>query len=359
MPPRNQKPDLEPHDSLFKKTFGEIPRARAELSAVLPPALLAALDLDRLELVDGSFVDEGLRKSAADLLFTARLAGRKTLVYLLFEHKSRADRWVGLQVLRYLVRIWEKYRRKYRQAKTLPPIVPVVMQHSESGWKCATSFQALFDPAVRAIPELRRLLPDFEFLLDDISHASDADLRARKLDPFGALVLWALRDARRKGRVSASVAAWRGEVRKLLRRRGGREALKPLLSYIVNVAQEPFGDAFAKAVGDAAPESKDTLMTTLAQRWLAEGREQQARRILRKLLKLRFGNLDDATVARVERGTEKELDRWAERVVTASSLSEVFEQAGRGRRRKVAAVAPVPARVGGARSKTRGRGKSR
>jgi hypothetical protein len=46
--------------------------------------------------------------------------------------------------------------------------------------------------------------------------------------------------------------------------------------------------------------------------------------MLVKLLGLRFGTLDEATLAQVERGTEEELDGWAERVLTAASLGEVF-----------------------------------
>jgi hypothetical protein len=51
----------------------------------------------------------------------------------------------------------------------------------------------------------------------------------------------------------------------------------------------------------------------------------QARRLLLRQLGVRFGSLDADTVERVERGTDQELDLWAERVLTAASLAAVFD----------------------------------
>lgn len=57
---------------------------------------------------------------------------------------------------------------------------------------------------------------------------------------------------------------------------------------------------------------------------LAEGRAQRGTELLMKLLRLKFGELDPETVQRLSDASEAELDRWAERVLTASDLSEVF-----------------------------------
>jgi predicted transposase YdaD len=59
-----------PHDALFKWTFSQPELAAAELRAVLPPALVARLDLERLVLAEGSFVDRDLQGSHADRLFS-------------------------------------------------------------------------------------------------------------------------------------------------------------------------------------------------------------------------------------------------------------------------------------------------
>jgi hypothetical protein len=57
----------------------------------------------------------------------------------------------------------------------------------------------------------------------------------------------------------------------------------------------------------------------------ARGRAERARSLLNKQLSLKFGALPDDVLARLEDAEDEELDLWAERILTASSLDEVFE----------------------------------
>ena len=95
-----------PHDALVRGIFGE-PRFMAEeLRTVLPSELLATLQLDSLAPVDGSFIDEALRETSADLLFSVGLRGAGSgLVHVLFEHQSTPNKRMPLRLLRYQARI--------------------------------------------------------------------------------------------------------------------------------------------------------------------------------------------------------------------------------------------------------------
>jgi hypothetical protein len=55
-----------------------------------------------------------------------------------------------------------------------------------------------------------------------------------------------------------------------------------------------------------------------------EGKLEGERRMLLKLLRLRFGELPQAAVARVDAAEIDELEQWGERVLTASSLDELL-----------------------------------
>jgi hypothetical protein len=76
---------------------------------VLPADLVDRLDLDRLARVSGSFVDTTLRWRHSDLLFTAPLDGHDAFVYVLVEHQSNTDALMPFRMLRYMVRIWDRY----------------------------------------------------------------------------------------------------------------------------------------------------------------------------------------------------------------------------------------------------------
>jgi hypothetical protein len=115
---------------------------------------------------------------------------------VLFEHKSSTDRWVAFQLLRYMVRIWERCRHDTPKLERLPPILPLVVHHNDTGWAASQCFLDIVDPVPNEAPELARLTPRFEFLLDDIGRATDAQIRNRALNAFGVLALLFLRDAR-------------------------------------------------------------------------------------------------------------------------------------------------------------------
>ena len=130
------------HDGLFKLAFSDPKHVAVELRAVLPPALLALLDLESLRLEPGSFVDDELTQSHSDLLLSVGLHGsdesaRSGLVYVLFEHQSSVDPLMPLRLLEYVLKI---LRREIDRRKSvglsplpLPHVVPLVLHHSDSG----------------------------------------------------------------------------------------------------------------------------------------------------------------------------------------------------------------------------------
>ena len=63
---------------------------------------------------------------------------------------------------------------------------------------------------------------------------------------------------------------------------------------------------------------------TIAGQLRQQGLQRGQVRTLRKLLELRFGTPDQAVLTRLDAADETTLDRYVERVLTASSLDEVF-----------------------------------
>ncbi|WP_353735568.1 MULTISPECIES: Rpn family recombination-promoting nuclease/putative transposase [Gordonia] len=65
----------QPHDGLFRRVFGDPKHAGSELRSVLSAEVAAHIDLDHLEPVAASFVDDNLRQVHSDLLFRTTLDG--------------------------------------------------------------------------------------------------------------------------------------------------------------------------------------------------------------------------------------------------------------------------------------------
>ena len=336
-----------------------------------PAELVPFVDWSSLKRRPGSFVNEELREQHTDLLFSATLQGGSTcLFYFLFEHQSTSDPWMLLRLLEYMTRIWRDFLAKQPRATRLPAILPVVLHHSETGWTCATDFLDLLDlggdgegtPNVsssrrgaadatsRTRPEGRLrgavgpYTPSFRIVLNDVSHATDEELRSRAISALDKLVLACFRHARDMRGLLTNLAAWSATFTEVRSAPDGMRAIAYVLRYMFGAARDMEPDEVRGLVEGMADPVVSEEIVSLAKKLKDQGRQEgreegrqegQAEGILRgrlegraetvlKLLRLKFRRVPASVVARVKSGTDADLDRWTERVLTADSLAAVI-----------------------------------
>jgi predicted transposase/invertase (TIGR01784 family) len=319
---------------------------------VLPLGLSNAVDWATLRRRPGSFVNEELSEQHTDLLFAARLGQKEAYLYLLFEHQSTADPWMLLRLLEYMARIWREHLARHEEAPKLPVIVPVVLHHSETGWTCATSFEELMDLDGEARSAALPYVPRFQLVLDDVSHATGDELRARAVTALGKLVLACFRHARDMRTLLRNLSAWVATMAEVRRTPYGLRAFALVLRYMYHAARDlDPGEIRALVKGATTPEIEEEMLS-LADKLMEQGRQEGLQKGLQKglqeglqkglqeglqeglqkgraetvlkLLKLKFRKVPQSVAARVRAGSEAELDRWIERVLTARSLAEVL-----------------------------------
>ncbi len=116
----------------------------------------------------------------------------------------------------------------------------------------------------------------------------------------------------------------------------GVEALPAIAGYIIEASEgrpEDIG-AFFRELGPKAQEAYVTAAEKLTaqvrakalEQGRSEGRAEGQTALLIRLLTLRFGPVSENVQARIRVATSAELDRWAERVLSASTLGDVFER---------------------------------
>ena len=165
-----------PHNNFFHFALSHLPNARSLIQTQLDAEAVRELKLDTLRLETGSFIDPDLRERFSDLLFSVDLANpigadrqQQAHVYLLFEHKSQSDSTTVLQLLSYMIRIWE---RRLRDGQRLCPIIPLVVYHGEGRWTAARKLADLID----APDALAAYQINFEFPLLDLNHLADEQI---------------------------------------------------------------------------------------------------------------------------------------------------------------------------------------
>ena len=311
-----------PHDALFKWFFEAPAAAAALLRELLPPALRGAIQWDTVEHEPGSFVNAALADHHSDRLFLARLReGEPRLIYFLLEHQSSDDPAMPLRVLAYQLQIWGRFRKEHAGAR-LPPIITVLVSHVAGGWTLARSIEALFDPAVLALPGLTALVPRYSMIVDDLAQVSNAELAARSLAAPQQLALWLLRDGRAPARLLDNFDTWLPVLAE-----AGLDNLAVLITYLFRVVDPVYTEALRAKLAKLDRRAKEVTMTIaehLHEQGRIEGRIEGRIATLRSLLLMKFSALDASAEARLQAGTSEAIDRYLQRVLTADSLAAVL-----------------------------------
>ncbi|MEZ4475245.1 MAG: Rpn family recombination-promoting nuclease/putative transposase [bacterium] len=317
------------------------------MQAILPSALVARLDFAGLRVEPGSFVDEELSQRHADLLYAVPYRdGGEALVYLLFEHQSTPEPLMPFRLLRYMLRIWERWHTAHPDAHRLPLLIPSVLYHGAEAWTAPLAFEELIDLPPDLEAPLRPFVPHFRCVLDDLSGITDAQLKARSLTALALLVLVCLRDARTVPDLVDRLAPWKQALRRAFEAPNGVGAVEALIRYILQVAAPADGPErlkliFEEAVGAPGKEVVVTIAEQLIEKGiekgieiglvrgreegLEEGREEGQRASLRRLMERRFGPLSAAAEARVAAAGAGHLDAWLDAILVAPSLEALLD----------------------------------
>ncbi|WP_002746383.1 Rpn family recombination-promoting nuclease/putative transposase [Leptospira mayottensis] len=247
-----------PHDRLIRETLQDKEDAILFFKNSLPENVIELLDLNELELTQSSFISESLKEEQTDLLFQIPLkSGKKTNVYLLFEHKSYLDEAVFSQLLGYISAI---YKSQFRTDKKYSVVIPFIFYHGERSWTLGNSFQDRFILSKNEEEVFRKYIPDFELEFFDLSKVDLSRLESITLRVILGVVqkIW-------EG--DTSFLAYLGEIFELLtslKNESKRvEILQKLFLYIFNVREiEPTEITSVFSHSRFNQEYEDLVMTT-------------------------------------------------------------------------------------------------
>jgi predicted transposase YdaD len=319
---------------MFRLVFSQPEHAEGELRLLLPASMVARIDWSTLTKLPVSFVEVELSGKRADAAFTVMVGGRKLLLYLLLEHQSKSDPLMPFRLLVYMVKLWEDFLRDNPTAKRLPAIVPMVVHHSDAGWTSAMRFEDLLDVDAAMGEDLLSFLPCFSYLLDDLSGQRAEDLRQRVMTSVARLTLICMSRARLDPDFLPLLEGCAALLQDAAGTRNGVTLLASLVRYILSISDtRPEGvEQLFRQLGPKVEEAFMTGAQILRAEGEAKGKaegeakgkaEGKAEVVLKQLM-LKFGPLSAEDVARVEQSHVEQLDALAERLITMSTLDEVF-----------------------------------
>lgn len=259
-----------PNDAFFKAAFSDKHVANDFLSTYLPKEVLEHVDLGTLELQKDSQVDEELQEQYSDLLYKVDIDGKESYFYFLIEHKSYNDKLSVLQLLRYMVGIWEDKIVKEKK-NSLPMIMPMLVYHDKGAWKAHMKISDWIEGYDELPESMKRYVPDYEYQLHDIGVYANEKLVK---DARTRLVIDIL-DKARYGTKEEIKELLSEAIRLMMKLRLAGESemiIKALINYLIWKREDITPEEMSRIAGSISVEGSELVMT-LAEQLIQKGEQ--------------------------------------------------------------------------------------
>ncbi|HFL3828471.1 TPA: Rpn family recombination-promoting nuclease/putative transposase [Clostridioides difficile] len=324
-----------PHDKFFKETFGNVEIAKDFLNNYLPKNIMNVIDVNTLEPQKDSFINKELQEGFSDMLFRVNINKREGYIYFLFEHKSYTSKDISLQLLKYMIEIWEAKIKK-EGINELPMIIPLVIYHGKDNWNIKTTLGELI-PGYEDLPkEIQKFIPDYEYLIYDLSRYTDKEIKGQAQL---RIILTIFRDIFTKDNKGLQESIYRAVeyLQELEDKQTGIEYFETFIKYIfnarANLTKKDVGEIIDK-ISKTYPEGSELVMT-LAEIFRQEGKEEGIKQGIEKgehrkslnyaikLLTKKFGKLPEDYKEKLNNADIEILDLIVEEIFSLESLDDI------------------------------------
>jgi len=171
----------KPFDYLFTTTF-KIKSEVVDYLKNFQVDIAKNLVEGSLQLDDTSYLTEKMKSLFSDVTYDGlwkpdpKNSGEPIpiKITLLFEHKSYSYKWLSIQLLRYILEIWD---RQISQKEDLTIVLPIVVYHGEDKF----SYRPIPSLFKNVDEKLMRFIPNFDFLVTDLEQFSEETLLKMQL----------------------------------------------------------------------------------------------------------------------------------------------------------------------------------
>lgn len=183
-------PNSKKKDSSAKLIFGDPVLCAQFLDGYVDIPMLKNVKPEDIEDVSKRYVHMFTEERNSDVVKRVHVRdedGKKMPFYIvsLIEHKNQVDYNVTMQILRYMVYIWEEYEKEMEKKQTgisktkgfrYPPVLPIIFYDGIRNWTAATQLRE----RIILSDTLLKYIPDFDCILVQLKDYSNEELLKRK-----------------------------------------------------------------------------------------------------------------------------------------------------------------------------------
>jgi hypothetical protein len=267
-----------------------------------------------------------LDRRIRDVVWSVSWRGGPLFLILLIEFQSQPNRFMALRQLTYLSLFYEDLVKSGRIGSSglLPPALPICLYNGEEPWRSPLALEELVSPYPR---ELRRFQPRFRYLLID-ELKTPVEISGERNIAGSIFALQQVEKHQQLLPVLEAIDRWlpaadqvglRHDLLTLVR----QQLPDPLLADGGELSLEKFAMGVKERLTQELEDFERKLgnLEQFGQDKQAEGK----RGLVGNLLRLKFGPLPASADSRLAGADVDQLEIWAARILTASTLGEVFQ----------------------------------
>jgi predicted transposase YdaD len=330
------------HDESYKQLFSHPEMVESLLRDFVPEDWVAELDFATLERQNGSYVSDDLRERHDDVIWRVKFRGQWFYVYLLLEFQSTVDPWMALRIMVYVGLLYQDLIKsgEVGAGDPLPPVFPLVLHRGSTPWSARLDVAELIVPAS---PGLARYRPSLKYFLvdavrlgpEDLSKESPAaHLLRLETSPAPADLLAAMRSLKEQLRgpqYSSLRRAFTVWIRRVLMPRMNPPAPIPEMDDNLEEAvmlAERITQWTEQAKNEGILQGRMEGRREGESFGLLRGKLEGQAAILQRLLLRRFGQqlAEERFREKLHNAQPEQLETWAERILDAQSLDDVFRE---------------------------------
>lgn len=318
------------HDGSYKTIFSYPQVVKALLQGFVHQDWVNELDFDSLEKTNSHYVSDDLRERSDDLIWKAHWKDNDVYIYLLLEFQSNHDYFMAVRITTYVSLLYQDLikSKQVKKGKPLPLVLPIVLHRGDRIWKCPLNMSELI---TKTSSDLAQYTPSLRYLLIDVAVYKEQELEA--VNNIVA-TLFQLENST----VDSDVI---GLIKKLYfwvknDNTDLERALKSWVEFVLRHKLEGVEWQEAKTLGEVATMlAKNRIPWT--QQWKEQGLKEGIEKGIEKgvkngtinvitlLLKIRFGELPEWAISKLNQASVKELEVWVLNTQNAVTLEDVFK----------------------------------
>jgi predicted transposase YdaD len=329
------------HDTGYKELFSYPEFVQQLIEGFTPGEIAGLMDFSSLKQHNGHYITPMFEEKIEDVVWSVEVTWQgvteRVFLYILLEFQSAVDRTMPIRLMHYVACFYSELLKQkvLTPSQGLPPVFPVVLYNGSKPWTAPRDIYAMITPQPPA--PLQIYQPRLQYYLVDEGRYTDEDLGLRQTPLSGVFSVenagesWeALQRAvdrivaimqvdPNKERIDRIVTRW---LKRHLHRLGAEVNLDLINSLVEDKAM--LAENIENLLKKERLEARQEGRLEGRQEGRQEGRLEEAQKILRKQISLKFGDLPTWAQQRLEQATPGQLEDWSVAILVADSLESLL-----------------------------------